>query len=46
MTFIKTCSCKSEAQDALHGKNKRAMNSCAKGVRCTVCGKESGRDGK
>jgi hypothetical protein len=36
---IKTCTCKHEAQDKLHGKQMRVMNSdLKKGFTCTVCG--------
>ena len=34
------CTCVSEFQDAHYGQGMRMMNVCAKGLRCTVCGKE------
>ncbi len=43
--MIKTCGCKHEGQDKMHGKGKRVVNLTKKGslvkiYRCTVCGKE------
>lgn len=37
---IKACMCKNEYQDLKYGKALRVHNPCAKGWRCTVCGKE------
>lgn len=42
-TVIKTCTCKHQSQDELHGNNKRVHNSCStktetKEYTCTVCG--------
>lgn len=36
------CGCKEEngQQDRMYGKGRRVMNKCAKGYRCTNCGKE------
>jgi hypothetical protein len=35
---IKTCNCKHDSQDRIHGPNHRVHNKCGKGHRCTVCG--------
>jgi hypothetical protein len=39
---VRTCNCKHESQDSLHGKNQRVHNKCGKGHRCTVCGNIKG----
>lgn len=43
--MIKTCTCKHEGQDKLHGNGRRVWNECKinnnVGYRCTVCGKET-----
>lgn len=40
--MIRICTCISEYQDSLYGKNRRVFNECKKGsaCRCTVCKKE------
>lgn len=46
---IQKCTCKHEFQDQEYGKGKRAMNAMKKiegGHRCTVCGKEYGKNTK
>ena len=44
MTEVLQCTCKSEFQDELYGKELRLMNTVGKdkpnGYRCTVCNKE------
>lgn len=37
---IRSCKCKHESQDAIHGVGQRVYNSTTKGLRCTVCGTE------
>ena len=37
-TVVKQCSCKSEFQDNLYGKNMRLKNQATKGENCTICG--------
>ena len=43
----KSCSCQSEYQDSVYGKNVRVFNTCKEGkeARCTVCGKNIRMDG-
>jgi hypothetical protein len=38
-TVKKACSCASEYQDKLYGKQIRVFNVKPSGARCTVCGK-------
>ena len=38
--MILPCDCKNDYQDKEHGRSMRVHNSCIKGYRCTVCGKE------
>lgn len=37
---IRSCKCKHESQDAIHGAGQRVYNPTNKGIRCTVCGTE------
>lgn len=50
MVDIKKCTCHSDFQDKIYGKNNRVFNSIGKddkgGYRCTVCGKEIKVGGK
>ena len=39
---VRSCNCKHESQDILHGKSQRVHNKCSKGHRCTVCGNVKG----
>jgi len=39
MTEVIQCTCKSEFQDELYGKNMRLMNLGNSEYHCTVCGK-------
>lgn len=46
---IMKCTCNHSGQDSIYGKNMRLFNPMGKtqdsGFRCTVCGKEVGKDG-
>lgn len=40
-TKVLDCVCSSDYQDKKYGKYMRLHNPCAKGWRCTVCGRET-----
>lgn len=49
MTKEINCTCKDDFQDKLYGKGKRLCNAYGKphkGYKCTVCGKEHGKEEK
>jgi len=41
--MLKLCTCKSEYQDALYGKNRRVHTTGLKNFTCTVCGSKKQR---
>ena len=39
--MITKCNCENEFMDTRYGKSKRVANETTKGIRCTVCAKET-----
>ena len=46
-SVVKTCTCKNDGQDKLHGNQQRVFNPTQSGaLRCSVCGTTDGKPTK